>query len=37
MANLCYLPKLKRGQGPAFGAHLLRGFFLKKLLYLILY
>ena len=37
MADLSYLAKLKRGLGPAFGAHFLYDFFLKNVLSLILY
>ena len=37
MAALGYLPKLKRGLGPAFGAHFLHHFFHENVLYLIIY
>ena len=37
MAVLGDLPKLKRGLGPAFGAHFLHDFSIKIFFYLILY
>ena len=37
MAVLGYLPKLNRGLGLVFGAHLLHNFSIKMFLFLILY
>ena len=37
MAVLDYLPKLKRGLGPAFGAHFLHNVSMKNVSYLIFY